>query len=413
MKTIGLLLLTGLYSITTYGQTWTTYNYTTEKFPFSVNFPSNPTKKIEAGSKDTMITLTSTHAGTTYALIATRTKSEAVATKASAQATDKILAKAKKTDAKQNGNIAGKNSTYSKYVTAKDAYVINHSFSDGRFLYKAMVLRMNNYADDANAQTFFNSIVLNSSNSNLSNNSITPVNTNTNTTSNNATNNNNANVTETWVVNDRVEVFDAKENKWYGAVIQKINSNGTFRVSFDGYAENYDEDATADRIRKMTTGTTPSNVQYIKTVKGQTVKVEGNLKNGSKLEDLEWAESSSMACWPGIRNVEFEGNQVGYWIDLPKKSIVKITVTPKSTNTRINIYGYSGFDLKKTPPEVSRCTSCEASHPTWIGEPNLNEPAQPQTIEFNATTIRNMVYIAVSGARNVTSGDYTLTIELK
>ena len=152
---------------------------------------------------------------------------------------------------------------------------------------------------------------------------------------------------------------------------------------------------------------------YVKAIKGQVVTILGDLKSGEIMEDLEWAESSSMACWVGIRNIEFEGNHVAYWFDLPKKSIVKITVTPANTSSRINIYGYSGFDFIKTPPDVSRCTTCEASFPEWIGQPNLSEPSKPKTIEFNATTIRNRVYFAVAGARGVTSGAYTITIELQ
>lgn len=217
----------------------------------------------------------------------------------------------------------------------------------------------------------------------------------------------------TWKLYDRGEIFDTKENKWFGCTIIKVNTDGTYRIAYDGYGDNYDEDLTADKIQKPTSNTTPENVPYIRVQKGNTVYIKGNLRNGQIMEDLEWAELSSMACWPGIRNVEFEGNHIGYWFDLPKKSIVKITVTPASTSSRINIYGYSGFDLKKTPPEVSRCVSCEASHPTWIGQPNLTEPSQPQTIEFNTTTRHTAVYIAVAGAKNVLQGDYTISINIE
>lgn len=235
-----------------------------------------------------------------------------------------------------------------------------------------------------------------------------------NTTTSNPTTNTTTNAAGSYAVNDRVEVFDTKENKWYRAIVLKVNSaTNTYRIAYDGYAETYDEDVTTDRMRGMTNFSALPNITYVKTVKGQTTKVSGNLNKGAIVDDLEWATTSQMACWPSIRDVEFEGNHVAYWMDMPKKSIVKITVTPRSNKTRINIFGYSSIDPTHLIPNIISCTSCEASHPTWIGEPNLNEPSVPQTIEFNATTRHNTIYFAVAGARGVTAGDYDITIEVK
>jgi hypothetical protein len=282
----------------------------------------------------------------------------------------------------------------------------------------------NAYLNDNQNNAFFNSLQISQGNNNSgSTNVVFKQGNNSNNPTNNPQQNNNQQTNASqptqnaasgdWKVNDRAEIYDTKEKKWFGCLILKVNSNGTYKIGYDGYGDTYDEDVTADRLAKPTSNTTPANLQYVKAVKGQKIYIKGNLKSGQIMEDFEWAESSSMACWVGIRNIEFEGKHVAYWFDLPKKSIVKITVTPASSNSRINIYGYSGFDFIKTPPEVSRCTACEASFPEWIGQPNLSEPSKPQTIEFNATTIRNRVYFAVAGAKGVVEGDYTITIDMQ
>ena len=260
---------------------------------------------------------------------------------------------------------------------------------------QAMVLQKNSYTNDAAASSFFSTISFSSYN----NSSPTP----------NYPSVNNSNLFEK---NQRVEVWDAKMSKWYGAIVLKANRNGTCRISFDGYADNYDEDVTIDRIRAMTTTTAPATIPYIELKRFGKTSVEGNLRTGYIMEDLSWATTSQLACWPSIRDVEFQGKHVGYWFDLPEKSVVKITVTPKSSNRRINIYGYAGFDLKTIPPQIPFTNICEAAHPEWIGSPNLNEPSKPQTIQFNTTTRRTTIYFAVAGARNVVEGDYKVTIDI-
>ncbi len=174
----------------------------------------------------------------------------------------------------------------------------------------------------------------------------------------------------------------------------------------------YDEDVSADRIRKATTATVPGNIPYIVLKRFGKTNIDGNLSIGYIMEDLSWATTSQLACWPSIRDVEFQGRHVGYWFDLPEKSIVKITVTPKRKDRRINIYGYAGFDLKTIPPQIPFTNICEASHPEWIGQPDFSILSKPQTIQFNTTTRRTTIYFAVAGARNMFDGDYTISIDI-
>lgn len=213
----------------------------------------------------------------------------------------------------------------------------------------------------------------------------------------------------TYKAGDRVEILETKNGKYYSGVIKKVQKDG-FLVHYDGYSDSYDEVVTSERLKAMAE---IPGVTFVKSEKGKTITVSGNLTKGEIMEDLEWAESSSMACWPGIRNVEFEGNQVHYWTDLPKKSTLIITVKPKSPKTRINLYAFSGFDPKYIPPKVYGAVSCEASHPTWIGQPDFTKPAEPQSVELRAVTNPYRVFIAVVGAKDVTAGDYELLVEVK
>ncbi len=213
----------------------------------------------------------------------------------------------------------------------------------------------------------------------------------------------------TYVIGDRVEVVDPKTKKSYSGKILKVQPEG-YLVHYDGYSDSYDEVVTADRVSPMAE---IKGVSFIKSEKKKTISVNGNLKTGNILEDLEWAETSSMACWPGIRNVEFEGNQVYYWTDLPKKSTMIITVKPKNPKNRINLFAFSGFEPKYIPPNVHGAVSCEASHPSWIGQPDFSKPSEPQSVELRAVGNPYRVFIGVSGAKDVVEGDYELTVELK
>ncbi|WCL50101.1 hypothetical protein [Leptospira sp. GIMC2001] len=209
---------------------------------------------------------------------------------------------------------------------------------------------------------------------------------------------------------DRVEVLYPKDGKYYSGTILKIDKAG-YLIHYDGYADSYNEVVTQERLKTISQ---IEGVTFLKSEKGKSIVVSGNLKTGSILEDLDWAASSSMACWPGsLRDFEFQGNQVYYWTDLPKKSTLVITVKPKNTKDRINLYAYSGFDPKYIVPNVPGAVSCEASYPQYVGSPDLSKPSEPQSVELRAVGNPYRVFIAVSGAKNVTEADYDLILEWK
>lgn len=412
--TIALLLITSFSKAQSFNLT----NFSTDGYPVSIGFPAKIEKTITPSANDTMLQAYASSSGVTYVLTVSKVKNKDFAERSVPGIIKRLETKATVVDLKKSSSVGSYSTTYLNYKNDKGSSISIHVFNVERYIFQLYTLNKTGYLSDSQNATFYNTLQLNltsrvtsaSNNQPAFNN--TP-NANNQTTTNSANTANNTTTNSSWNVNDRAEIFDSKENKWFGCLILKVNTNGTYKIGYDGYAETYDEDVTADRLKKPTSNTTPTNVPYIKAAKGTSVTIKGNLRNGQLMEDFEWAESSSMACWPGIRNIEFEGKHVAYWFDLPKKSIVKITVAPASSKSRINIYGYSGYDFIKTPPEVSRCTSCEASFPEWVGQPNLAEPSKPQTIEFNATTIRNRVYFAVAGAKGILDGDYTITIDLQ
>jgi hypothetical protein len=157
----------------------------------------------------------------------------------------------------------------------------------------------------------------------------------------------------------------------------------------------------------------PQGVVYeIEVNVGEPVTVSGDLSKGEIMEDLSWAAYGSVACFPGTRFVEFQGNQVFYSVYIPQGAELKATVTPKGEKKhRINLYGYIDYD--GTLPPLSSCRSCEAGYELYAGKPNMMKPGKPQSISFGQAVRKDFVaLIAVSGAKGVIEGEYDLTVEL-
>ncbi|NMB75699.1 MAG: hypothetical protein GYA21_11295 [Myxococcales bacterium] len=157
----------------------------------------------------------------------------------------------------------------------------------------------------------------------------------------------------------------------------------------------------------------PGNVTEVKAEKGKSVTVEGKLETGSPMTDLSWASSSQVACFPATQNEKFQGNHVLYSTSLPPKSVMVITLVPKDTNANMSLYAYqigtTNFDL---PPQLGRCTSCEADH-KWDRPKKGKTQDHTRSVTLNATTNPYNVVIGVAGPKNVTAGEFTLKVEIK
>ncbi len=141
--------------------------------------------------------------------------------------------------------------------------------------------------------------------------------------------------------------------------------------------------------------------------------IEGNLSAGATMP-LEWAANSSVACFPATRFIEFEGNHLLYRVQIPARSVMTITVKPKSKKTRVNLYALRlGIQNGATPPDIQRAISCEASYPIYVGKPFLKAPSQPQSVEISSVNKPYNIVIGVAGAQGFTEGDFELHIEVK
>jgi hypothetical protein len=136
--------------------------------------------------------------------------------------------------------------------------------------------------------------------------------------------------------------------------------------------------------------------------------ITGNLEDGEVLSDLSWAWNSSMACFVEPGKSWYEGNHVFYQIDLPAKSTIDIYLNATNGSDDMAVYAYSKAAGDKTiPPGVSSCVSCEAapSNSTAInGEKH---------VYLNAVNNPYSIIIGVAGATGLTSGAFTLKIDVE
>ncbi len=144
--------------------------------------------------------------------------------------------------------------------------------------------------------------------------------------------------------------------------------------------------------------------------------VSGNLSDGSKLSSLRWAESSSVACFPGTRFEMFNGNHVFYRITLPAASVIKIELTPKN-DAKINLYALrQGMNSQTVPPDVTSAVSCEASYPIYAntaGGRRIQNKDTGRKVEYISVNSAYSILIGVAGANGLSEGDFDLKVEIK
>jgi hypothetical protein len=156
-----------------------------------------------------------------------------------------------------------------------------------------------------------------------------------------------------------------------------------------------------------------SRVSVVESVPNKVVRIEGDLRNGQRLGSLDWAWSSSNACFPATQNSKFTGNHVFFATRIPSHSIMKITVKPGNGNTNLSLYAYQiGTTDFSLPENLARCVTCEADHKwdrPWRGKIQTSA----RSVELNAIANPYNVFIGVAGADGLAAGEFTLEIELK
>lgn len=141
------------------------------------------------------------------------------------------------------------------------------------------------------------------------------------------------------------------------------------------------------------------------------VQVEGQLESGAIMSDLSWAWSSQNACFVTTQQEKFTGNHVLYQTEIPPRSEMTIRVVPKDKNADFSIYAYSG-GRGAIVPDLPSCVSCEADY-KWDYKRRGKTQDHTRSVQLRAVNNPYPVTIGVVGARGLTSGAFTLEVELE
>jgi hypothetical protein len=170
-------------------------------------------------------------------------------------------------------------------------------------------------------------------------------------------------------------------------------------------------------VKKEAVATKAIKVKPLKLPAGYNAgMVSGNINDGGKLSTLRWAERSSVACFPGTRFEQFDGNHVFYEFMMPAASSLKVSVVPKD-GAKINLYALRlGLNSKTVPPNLTSAISCEASYPVYAnlgGGRRIQNKDKGRKVEYISIRSGYRILIGVAGANGLTEGDFDLKIELK
>lgn len=149
------------------------------------------------------------------------------------------------------------------------------------------------------------------------------------------------------------------------------------------------------------------------TARDQVMTATGKLEQGRPLEDLSWAASSQIACFPATQFEKYRGNHVFYAIQLPRRSTMIIKLIPKDPNQNLSLYAYSiGTSDATLPPKIARVTSCESSE-KWDRPVAGKTQDHTRSVELRAIQNPYNVIIGVSGPKEAVTGEFTLEVLLK
>ena len=147
--------------------------------------------------------------------------------------------------------------------------------------------------------------------------------------------------------------------------------------------------------------------------KGETVAYKGDLADGTVIRSLDWADNSSVACFPGTQNKKFNGHHVFFVTEIPRYSVMDITLIPDDKNSNFSLYAYQdGTTSKAFPPELHSCVSCEADH-KWDYPKRGKTQDHTRSVSLNAVNNPYRVVIGVAGAEGLKQGGFRIQIATK
>ena len=138
---------------------------------------------------------------------------------------------------------------------------------------------------------------------------------------------------------------------------------------------------------------------------GEDITID--LSSGRSI-DLDWADESDVACFPGTENLNFDGNHVFFWFAQPESSVLTVTATPES-GVDSSVYVIQSANRYEVPPDVVSAVACESG---YDAQTDAN-PGEPDSAEVTATTNPYDILIGVAGAGGTTSGSVTLSLALE
>lgn len=124
--------------------------------------------------------------------------------------------------------------------------------------------------------------------------------------------------------------------------------------------------------------------------------------------DLDWADESDVACFPGTENLNFDGSHAFFWFAQPENSVLTVTATP-ADGVDASVYAIQSAGRYEVPPNVVSAVSCESGYDAQTD----SNPGEAESVTLTATTNGYDVLIGVVGAGGTTSGTVTLTLDLQ
>ena len=197
--------------------------------------------------------------------------------------------------------------------------------------------------------------------------------------------------------------FNAFQNS-YNVILGVSAANGLTKCAYTVKIKLISKDKNALPQEKMKIYSAPSEANNTKIYLG-------DLKDGVQVQDLSWASSSSVACFPATQNTKFNGNHILYVSEIPAYSEMEITVIPEDENANMSIYAYqTGLQNTSMVPELSRCVSCEAEH-KWDYPKRGRSQDHTRTVRLNAIKNPYRIVVGVAGAERLAKGKFKLKIK--
>ena len=157
----------------------------------------------------------------------------------------------------------------------------------------------------------------------------------------------------------------------------------------------------------------PDKVTIIK-MDADSVVVPGDLAKG-EIIDIDWAWSSSNACFPATQSIKFRGNHVFFATTMPPRSIMKISVTPTDPEADLSMYAYRlGAGQYYLVPDLPSSITCEADH-KWDGKWKNRVQTSERKVEFQNPSKDNTynILIGVSAPKGITTGEFNVKVKLE